>query len=282
VSTLTGHDPMARRRAVTGRRGGGAITGALHAEWTKQRTIAGPACLLLAAATLTAGLSWLAVAATTCPARGCAIDATKLSLTGIQLGQAVIAVLAVLSVSGEYSTGMIRTTLTAMPHRIAVLATKAVVLTSGVLVAGAIGVLFSVLAGRLILPGQGFTAAHGYPPLSLTDGSTLRAASGSVLYLALIALLSLGIATLVRDSATAIGVILGLLYLAPILLGVVTDPTWHRHIEQIAPSLAGLAIQKTIGLHSLPIGAWPGLGVLAAWAAGALLLGGLLLTWRDA
>jgi ABC-2 type transport system permease protein len=282
VSTLTGHGTMARRHASTGLRGGGAISGALHAEWTKQRTIAGPAWLLLAAAALTAGLSWLAVAATTCPAQGCTVDATKLSLTGIQLGQAVIAVLAVLTISGEYSTGMIRTTLTAMPHRIAVLAVKAVVLTGGVLVAAAIGVLGSVLAGRLIMPGQGFTAGHGYPPLSLTDGTTLRAAGGSVLYLALIALLSLGIATLIRDSAAAIGVILGLLYLAPILLGVVTDPTWHRHIEQISPSLAGLAIQNTIGLHTLPIGPWAGLGVLAAWAAGALLLGGLLLNWRDA
>jgi len=60
--------------------------------------------------------------------------------------------------------------------------------------------------------------------VSLTDGPTLRAAAGSVLYLALIALLSIGIATLVRDSAAAIGVILGLLYLVPILLGVITDP----------------------------------------------------------
>ncbi len=61
--------------------------------------------------------------------------------------------------------------------------------------------LGSLLAGRLILPGHGFTAAHGYPPLSLGDGPVLRAAAGSVLYLALIALLSLGIATIVRDSA---------------------------------------------------------------------------------
>jgi ABC-2 type transport system permease protein len=281
VSTLLGQGAVPPRHTATGQPAS-AMIGAVHAEWTKQRTTAGSAWLLLAAATLTAGLGWLAVAATTCPAQGCTVDATKLSLTGTQLGQAVIAVLAVLSVSGEYSTGMIRTTFTAMPHRIAVLAAKAVVLTGGVLVAGAIGVLGSVLAGRLILPGQGFTAAHGYPLLSLTDGSTLRAAGGSVLYLALIALLSLGIATLVRDSAAAIGVVLGLLYLAPILLGVVTDPTWHRHIEQIAPSLAGLSIQDTRGLDSLPIGPWPGLGVLAAWAAGALLLGGLLLKWRDA
>ena len=74
-----------------------------------------------------------------------------------------------------------------------------------------------MLAGRLLLPGNGFTTAHGYPLLSLGDGPTLRAAAGSVLYLALIALLSLGIATPVRDSAAAIGVVLGLLYLFPII-----------------------------------------------------------------
>jgi len=255
---------------------------ALHAEWTKQRTVTGPAWLLLGAAALTAGLSTLAVTAITCPAAGCMVDATKLSLTGVQLGQAVVAVLAVLAVSGEYSTGLIRTTLTAMPHRITVLAAKCLVVTGGALVAATVGVLGSVLAGRLILPRHGFTPAHGSPPLSLTNGPTLRAAAGSLLYLALIALLSLGIAALVRDSAAAIGTILGLLYLVPILLGVITDPNWRQHIQQIAPSNAGLAIQNTIGLHNLPISPWAGLAVLAGWAAVALIAGGGLLVLRDA
>jgi ABC-2 type transport system permease protein len=255
---------------------------ALHAEWTKMRTVAGTGWLLLAAAVLTAGLSAASLAATRCPVGNCVVDATKLSLTGVQLGQAVVAVLAVLTVSTEYSTGMIRTTLTAMPRRTTVLAAKATVLTSAVLAAAPVGVLGSVLAGRLILPGHGLTAARGYPPLSLGDGPTLRAASGSVLYLALIALLSLGIATLVRDSAAAIGTVLGLLYLFPIVLQVVTDPTVKRHLQQIAPSNAGLTIQATVDLHSLPISPWAGLGVLAAWAAGALLAGGALLHLRDA
>jgi ABC-2 type transport system permease protein len=109
----------------------------------------------------------------------------------------------------------------------------------------------------------------------------LRAAAGSVLYLALIALLSLGAATAVRDSASAIGVVLGLLYLFPIFAQVVTDLEWRRHLLQIAPMSAGLAIQATTGLHSLPIGPWAGLGVLAAWALAALVLGGLLLRLRD-
>jgi ABC-2 type transport system permease protein len=163
-----------------------------------------------------------------------------------------------------------------------VLAAKSAVLSGVVLVAGVVAVLGSLLAGRLILPGNGFTAAHGYRVLSLADGPTLRAATGSVLYLTLIALLSLGVAVVVRESAAAIGVVLALLYLFPILTQAVTDPHWHRHLQQIAPMNAGLAIQSTIDLPSLPIGPWAGLGVLVAWAAAALLVGGLRLRLRDA
>jgi ABC-2 type transport system permease protein len=227
-------------------------------------------------------LSAAAAAATTCPSGGCAVDLPKLSLTGVQLGQALVAILAVLAISSEYSTGMIRTTFTAMPRRPTVLAAKATIVSGVVLAAGAVAALGGLLAGRLILPGHGFTPAHGYAPLSLADGPVLRAAAGSVLYLALIALLSLGAATAVRDSAVAIGIVLGLLYLFPIIIQVVTNPHWQRHLKQLAPMTAGLAIQATTNLHSLPISPWVGLGVLAAWAAAALLAGGLLLRLRDA
>ena len=110
----------------------------------------------------------------------------------------------------------------------------------------------------------------------------LRAVLGSVLYLALIALLSVGVAAALREAAAAIGAVLGLLYLFPIIGAVVGRPELARHIQQIGPMTAGLAIQATTGLSSLPISPWAGLGVLAAWAAGALLLGGLLLRLRDA
>jgi len=256
---------------------------ALHVEWTKLRTVTGPAWLLTATVVLTVAVSAAATAAVKCPSgTACPVDTTKLSLTGVQIGQAVVAILAVLAVSGEYSSGMMRTTLTAMPCRTTVLAAKAAIVTGLVLAAGTAGVLGSVLAGRLILPGHGFTAARGFPLLSLGDGPTLRAAAGSVLYLALIALLSLGAATAVRDSAVAIGVVLGLLYLFPIIAQVVTSPDWHRHVEQAGPMTAGLAIQTTTGLRSLPIQPWAGLGVLAAWAAAALIAGGLVLRLRDA
>jgi ABC-2 type transport system permease protein len=260
----------------------------LHAEWTKLRTVASTGWLLLAVAALTIAVSAAADAAATCPSSGCQADPAKLSLTGVQVGQAIVAVIAVLAVSSEYSTGMIRITLTAMPRRLTVLAAKAALVGGLVLAAGAVAVLASVLAGRLILPAHGFTAPHGYlpptspTPLSLGHGPVLRAACGSVLYLALIALLSLGIATAVRESAVAIGLVLGLLYVFPVVTSVVGNQHWQRHLDQIGPMTAGLDIQATTDLRSLPLTPWQGLGVLAAWAAGALLAGGLLLCLRDA
>ena len=256
---------------------------ALHAEWTKLRTVSGPAWLLLGIAALTIAVAAAAVAATHCPQNlTCPVDTTKLSLTGIQFGQAVVAILAVLAFCNEYSTGMIRVTLAAMPRRHAVLAAKAILIAGLVLVAGAVAVFGSVLAGHLILPGHGFTAARGFQPVWLSYGPTLRAACGSVLYLALIALLSLGVAVIVRDSAVAIGTVLALLYLFPIVLAFIGNEHWQHRLERWTPTIAGLTIQDTTGLRGLPITPWAGLGVLAIWAGAALLAGTLALRLRDA
>ena len=254
----------------------------LHAEWTKLRTVTGPGWLLLGAIALTAGVGAIAANAAACPGQTCQIDPAKVSLTGIYLGQAVVAIMAVTSVSGEYSTGMIRLTLTATPRRWHVLAAKAAVVGAATLAAGVVAVLASVLAGRLLLYGHGITPAHGYEALSLATGPVLRAAAGSVLYLTLIAMLGLGVAAALRDSATSIGVVLGLLYLFPIIASFIGDQRFQRHLDQIGPMTAGLYIVATTNLRSLPLTPWQGLGVLAAWAAGALLAGGLLLTLRDA
>jgi ABC-2 type transport system permease protein len=273
--------PTATLATAAGR--GTSLRLALHAEWTKLRTVSGPAWLLLAAAVLTIALSTAAVGATHCPLNlTCSVDTTKLSLTGVQFGQAVIAILAVLTISNEYSSGMIRITLAAMPKRHTMLAAKVILLAALVLVAGAVAVFGSVLAGHLILPGHGFTAARGFPPVWLSYGPTLRAACGSVLYLALIALMSLGVAVIVRDSAASIGVVLALLYVFPIVLAFVGNVHWQRRLERWTPTIAGLTIQSTRGVASLPISPWGGLGVLGIWAAAALLIGALALRLRDA
>jgi ABC-2 type transport system permease protein len=259
------------------------MTRALSAEWAKVRTLPGTGWLLLGVVAVTVALSAGASAAMSCTSSAaCHPDITELSLTGTYLGQVLVAIIAVLAVTGEYATGMIRTTLAAVPRRSAMLTAKAIVVTTLALAAGALAAGGSLLAGRLILPGQGYSPAHGYPDLSLMDPTVLRATAGTVLYLALIALLSLGIATAVRDAATAIGAVLGLLYLFPVLGLAVTSPGWHQHLQQIAPMTAGLEIQASTGLSTLPISPWAGLGVLAAWASAALIAGGLLLRFRDA
>ena len=255
----------------------------VRAEWTKLRTVAGPGWLLAAMVALTAAIGVAAAVATRCPVgQTCQVDTAKLSLTGVQFGQAVVAILAVLMFGNEYSTGTIRVTLAAMPRRSAVLAAKASVLTVPVLAAAAAAVLGSMLAGRMILPGHGFTTARGFLALSLANGPVARAAFGSVLYLALVALMSLGVSAVVRDSAAAIGLVLGMLYLFPILTAFVGNPTWQHRIERYTPTSAGLAIQATTGLRHLPISPWAGLGVLAIWSAVALVAGGVSLRLRDA
>jgi ABC-2 type transport system permease protein len=255
------------------------MTQSIRAEWTKLRTLTGTAWLLGAVVVLTVGVSAAVVAATHQSSRGG--DPTKLALAGIDLGQAVVAVLAVLTISEEYATGMILPTLTAMPRRLVLLAAKAANLAGLNLAAGILAVAGCLIAGRLMLPGAGFDAAHGYPLVSITHGATLRAAAGSVLYLVFIALMALGIATAIRDTAVSIGAMLALLYLPPVLAQLLSEPL-RRHIQQIAPMTAGLAIQATTNLRSLPIAPWTGLGVLAAWAIASLLIGGTLLRLRDA
>lgn len=254
------------------------MSDALRAEWTKLRTLPSTSRLLAAAVTITVAASAVIAAAGHVNARSTA-DPTKISLSGIDIGQAVIAVLAALTVSEEYGTGMIRTSLSAMPRRITFLTAKAANLAGITLLIGLVAVAGSLLAGRLLLPGAGVNPAHGYPLVSLSHGSTLRAAAGTMLYLTLVCLLSLGTATAIRDSAASIGALLGLLYLPPIAAQLVQDPTWRRHLEQIAPMTAGLAIQTTT--HHPSISPWTGLAILTAWAAAALTVGALLLRLRD-
>jgi ABC-2 type transport system permease protein len=265
------------------------MSGALHAEWTKFRTVAGSWWLLLAAAALTIAVSAAAAAAWSCSeaSGGCTAAATgadpaKLSLTGVLLGQVLIALIAVLAIGGEYGSGMIRLTLTATPRRLTAYAAKALVTTAAAVAAGVLAVGGSVLAGWLILPGKGLNAANGYLPMSLGNAAGLRAACGSVLYLTLIALLAFGVTAALRDSAAGIGVVLGLLLVLPIASAVIPDHVLARHLAQLAPMSAGLYIQVTRGVDTLPLTPWQGLGVTALWAAGALALGAAVLRLRDA
>jgi ABC-2 type transport system permease protein len=257
-----------------------AAVQALRAEWTKFRTVAGSAGLLAGVVTLTVAVAVAAASAAQCQSARCGIDPATVSFTGIYPGQAVAAVAGALAIGNEYSTGMIKLSLTAMPRRLTWFFAKATVLIAPVLTASALAVAGAALAGRLILPSHGFTPEHGYA--SLTSATDLRAAIGAVLYLTLIALFSLGVAAAVRDSAVAIGLVLGVLYLFPLAAAVISNPTLSRHLQQIGPLPAGLDAEATIKVNSLPLTPWQGLGVVAVWTAGALLLGALVLKFRDA
>ena len=248
----------------------------LRAEWTKLCTSPGTGWLAACMVVTTAGVSAFAAGVTTCASSECVLDPARVSLTGVYLGQAVAAILGVIVVGTEYSTGTMRLTLTAVPRRISVLAAKAGVVVVTVGAVGVPAIALSLLAGRWLLPG------NGLPPLDFDTGAVLRAATGTVLYLILIALLSLGIATVARDSATAIGAVLALLYVFPIVAQAVSDDDLRRHLQQIGPMTAGLSVQATRGLDDLPIPPWHGLAVVAGWAAAALVAAAVLLVRRDA
>ena len=230
----------------------------VRAEWTKTRTVASTTWLLMAAAVLTIGVG-MAVSAVVRYQVGTDQDPVTLSLAGLQLGQALVAMYAVLAITGDYVSGMIHTTLIAGPRRLCVLSAKALVTTVLVAAAGTAAVLGSLTGGRALQPHNGFTPQHGFALITLTN----HAAVGSIGHLCLIALLGTGIALAVRDSAAAIGIVLALLYLFPIAAGLVTDPRWQRRIDHVGPTTAGL-------------------GVLVVWATGLFLIGAALLLTRDA
>ena len=238
---------------------------ALRAEWSKLRTLPDFAVSLALVVVLT-----VAVSAASAAAGSGGPDPVHATLLGVQLGQAVAAIAGVQILAGEYGSGLIHATLLAVPRRRRVLVAKAALLTGGVAAAALAAVAGSALAGGLLLP--------SLP----AGGPLLRAVTGSVLYLILIALLGLGTAAAVRNTVAAAGVVLSLLYVLPVVLTLLTDPDWQRWVYRTTPSSALQSIQTTVGAAELPLGAWSSLAVTAGWAAAALALGLLLLARRDA
>jgi ABC-2 type transport system permease protein len=239
------------------------VRAALRAEWTKLRTVPDAAVALPLIGLLTVAVS---VAASTASSA----DVVRSSLMGVELGQAAVAVWGVQILAGEYGSGLITATFTALPRRLDVLAAKAVHLIAGILAVGVPSIVISVLAGHRL--------ATGYPALS--SGTVLRAGFGAVAYLCLIGLVGLGIGALVRSPVAGTGVVLGLL-LAPTVTMSLLNPDWQRWVYKLSPSTAGQSIQSTVDLKELPIGPWAGLAVAAAWAIAVLGAGALTIRARD-
>ena len=201
------------------------------------------------------------------------LDPVELSLRGTYLAQLAVGVLGVLFVTGEYSTGMIRASLSAVPHRGLLFTAKALVFAAATFVITTISSLCAFLAGQAALSNYGLG-------VSLSDPGALRAVIGGGLYLTLVGLLALGLGFAIRNTGGAITALFGLLLVLPVLAEALPS-SWQTHISRYLPMPSGTAALTT-GHHSDILSPWTGLGVFALYVIAALALGYAVLRRRDA
>jgi ABC-type transport system involved in multi-copper enzyme maturation permease subunit len=253
---------------------------ALRMEWTKLRSVRSTTWSLLAIAALT--IVFGAVSCSTSHTEGLAPgnpgdeQVVILSLAGVYFAQIAAVALGALAVGSEYATGTIRPTFVAHPRRRTVLSAKVAIVGGLVLGVGAAATVVAFYVGQAILHGNGFTADNGYPAATLSDESVLRTVAMVAVYPAVLALLSVAAAVIVRHTATAISVLLGLL-LVPFIVGALLPEELGEAIQEASP-MAGLAAQE----QGAPIGPWAGFAVTAAWAIASLLAALWLIRRRDA
>ena len=202
------------------------------------------------------------------------LDSVRVSLGGLHLSQVAIGLLGVLAVTSEYSSGMIRATLAAVPQRRLMLAAKTLALAAAALVTGT-GASF---AAYLIF--QAFLPAGDALRTSLTGPGVLRAVTGAGLYLAVLGLLGFGLGAVIRSSAGAVAALFGLLFV-PTLLAALLPQSWQDSIGGYLPMNAGEAIY-TVRHQAHTLQPWAGFGVFCLYAAAALVAGFILISRRDA
>jgi ABC-type transport system involved in multi-copper enzyme maturation permease subunit len=202
------------------------------------------------------------------------------SLLGVQIGLIAVIALGVIFAAAEYKTNLVWVTYTASPRRGRVLLAKAVVVGTAVFAAGLVA---SVAAFLLTQPGMhrnGF-APPAYPYRSLAEAPVLCAVVGTALVLAVMAVFSLGVGTLLRRSARALALLVGLVVVPQIVGSAVPWLNAQKWLDRITP-VAGLAIQHTRSQFDTAIGPWAGFAVLCAYAAVALVAAIVLVRRRDA
>ncbi|HEU5307978.1 MAG TPA: ABC transporter permease [Acidimicrobiia bacterium] len=218
----------------------GALTPVLRSEATKLRTVRSTVWTLVATVVATVGIGTLLSLARVSRwdqlslRERLSIDPTAISLRGVFLAQLAIGVLGVLVISAEYTTGMIRTTLTAVPHRRMLLFAKAGVFTVVAFVVSTIAAFIAFFAGQSVLAGKNADVA-------LSDPGVLRAVLGAGVYLTLIGLLGLALATLLRRTAGAIATLFGLVLVLPALVDALPSP-WNTDVGKLLPINAGRAM----------------------------------------
>jgi ABC-2 type transport system permease protein len=245
------------------------------AEWIKLRSVrvnvVGIAAAALALVLL--GVLFSALAPTDMGPGGTATDSVSLAFGGISLSQLIIGVLAALFVGSEYASGLIRTTFGAVARRTRVLRAKAIVFGCATWLAMMLGAFGAFFAGSVVYSGN-------LPSYSIGDPGVLRAVLSVGFYGACVALIGIAVGFLVRSTAAAIGLLLGLLMLAPLLAELVPG-TAGDTLTKILPSNAGEAMMSVTSHHSL-LSPLPALAVLAAWAVGLLAVAAVTLRRRDA
>ncbi|MDT0412441.1 ABC transporter permease subunit [Streptomyces sp. SID4926] len=255
-----------------------AVPQVLHSEWTKIRSVASTVWTLGLAFVVTLGLGVLISVVSNNDFDSMSredrltFDPTYISFAGMGLGQLAMIVFGVLVVSNEYSTGMIRTSLAAVPRRGVFLFSKVAVATVLAFVVGLITAFVSFFVGQLIL------GDHG---ASIGDPGVLRAVFGAALYMTLIAMFSMGIAAMLRSPLLSLGILMPFFFIISNILGNVNAT---KKVGQYLPDQAGTKIMQVVPpLHDdAPYGPWGGLLIMVAWVAAALLVGYALLRHRDA
>jgi ABC-type transport system involved in multi-copper enzyme maturation permease subunit len=251
----------------------------IGSEWVKLRSLRSTLLTLAASVVITVGLGLLFASVdvarwTSLTARDRAtLDVVSVSLRGVLLAQLAIGVLGILLITGEYATGMIRATISAVPRRLPVLWAKLAVL-------GAVAAVVSVAASvTAFLSGQAVYSVR-HAGASLGDPGVLRVVLGAGLYLAMVGLLGMALGFIVRSTAGAITVLFGILLVLPVLADVLPS-TWAPHIVPYLPGNAGQAIMR---LHPSPdtLAPWTGFALFAGYIAVAVVAAAVLLRRRDA
>jgi ABC-type transport system involved in multi-copper enzyme maturation permease subunit len=251
----------------------------LHSEWIKLRTLRSTFYTLLAAMVALIGLGALfsSFTASHWPSMGAheraTFDPSLTSLRGYFLAQLAVGVLGVLMISGEYATGMIRASLSAVPRRLPVLWAKSALYAVVVWALMTLSSLVAFLIGQSLMSSRHIGA-------SLGDPGVARVVLGVPLYLTVVGLLGVAIGALIRNTAGGIATVFGLLLVVPVLAEALPS-SWANHVNQWLPSNAGQSL-LTVHHEAHNLQPWTGFAVFCVYAVVALAAAAFLLKRRDA
>ena len=262
------------------------MTAAIRAEWVKLRSVRSTLWALLAlvgvSVLFTSLTTWGSETTGGSPGQPGDNDIVLDSLSGLWFGQIAVSVLGVLAMTSEYSTRMIWPSLAAVPRRRAFVASKTAVVGTTALVFGLATTVACFLVGQTLLRRNGFTYENGYPHVSLQNGEALRAVLGCAAYLTLLAVFGLSVGAIVRHTAGAITLVLGLV-LGPVIAISFLPDRAAEWVEKVSLMSAGVAMLQTVERpDNIPLEPWAGLAVVCAWTVSALCIALWLVVRRDA